>query len=69
MLPTVSYSIAAMMKRIVIITISMVVGGKGMNFYDGFGLVLVFVGLYCYDRWGSKRHGPGSNPGSAKANN
>ncbi|KAH3664081.1 hypothetical protein OGAPHI_004795 [Ogataea philodendri] len=54
-LPTVTYSIAAMMKRIVIITISMIMIRKSLSFLEVLGLLHVAVGLYCYDRWGSKR--------------
>ncbi|KAG7725645.1 hypothetical protein KL948_004829 [Ogataea haglerorum] len=55
LLPTVTYSIAAMMKRIVIISVSMIITGKRLSLLEITGLVHVAIGLYCYDRWGSKR--------------
>ncbi|ODQ81999.1 hypothetical protein BABINDRAFT_32448 [Babjeviella inositovora NRRL Y-12698] len=52
---TVTYSIASMLKRIVIITISisLMVNGYGITRYQGLGLGMIVCGLYCYDRWGS----------------
>ncbi|ODV86683.1 hypothetical protein CANARDRAFT_6259 [[Candida] arabinofermentans NRRL YB-2248] len=55
MLPTVTYSIAAMMKRIVIITISMILTGKKLTLLEGLGLFFIGVGLFSYDRWGSRK--------------
>lgn len=69
LIPALSYSIASMMKRIVIIVVSIVVqigssvpdGKKKNKSYmgkisqeQGFGLALIGIGLYCYDRWGSR---------------
>lgn len=58
----VSYSIASMMKRIIIIFISIAFtierssGTSGKRFTKSkvFGLILTSIGLYCYDKWGSK---------------
>lgn len=66
LIPALSYSIASMLKRIVVILVSVLfaVEGSGvsasngwfrrMSIYQVQGLVLIAVGLYCYDRWGSK---------------
>ncbi|CUM63102.1 uncharacterized protein PRCAT00000668001 [Priceomyces carsonii] len=64
LIPALSYSIASMMKRIVLITVSIVfVMGSSSSQEGKFGsmtreqlqgLVLIAVGLYCYDKWGSK---------------
>lgn len=50
-IPTVTYSIASMMKRIVIITVSILVAGHQLNTSQMLGLSLVGIGLYTYDRW------------------
>lgn len=61
LIPALSYSIASMMKRIVLITVSIIfaVGiestGSWYNHITReqfFGLVLISIGLYCYDKWG-----------------
>lgn len=61
-----SYSIASMMKRIVIIFLGLVfaVESSGLHSTDKWfgkisseqllGLCLITLGLYCYDRWGSR---------------
>lgn len=66
LIPALSYSIASMLKRIVVILVSVLfaVEGSGvsasngwfrrMSIYQVQGLVSIAVGLYCYDRWGSK---------------
>ncbi|CUM46591.1 uncharacterized protein AC631_02043 [Debaryomyces fabryi] len=68
LIPALSYSIASMMKRIVIITVSIILAigstqpherdsskwfGK-INTQQLYGLILIAIGLYCYDRWGSR---------------
>lgn len=68
LIPALSYSIASMMKRIVIITVSIVLAigstprsEPGSSKWFGkiktqqlYGLILIAIGLYCYDRWGSR---------------
>ncbi|EGW30844.1 uncharacterized protein SPAPADRAFT_62711 [Spathaspora passalidarum NRRL Y-27907] len=63
-IPALSYSIASMMKRIVIITVSIVfvVGSDSsgnklfgkISSQQAVGLALIAIGLYSYDRWGSR---------------
>ncbi|EGV66878.1 hypothetical protein CANTEDRAFT_117866 [Yamadazyma tenuis ATCC 10573] len=62
-IPAVSYSIASLMKRIWLITVSIVMAANNHdpNKYFGkltsgqlLGLLLTGFGLYCYDKWGSK---------------
>ncbi|KAI5951177.1 hypothetical protein KGF54_004251 [Candida jiufengensis] len=69
-IPALSYSIASMLKRIVLITVSIIltfnfsttsndsllVSSKlnNLTFEQCLGLVLIGIGLYCYDRWGSR---------------
>ncbi|KAG0680122.1 hypothetical protein C6P40_001755 [Pichia californica] len=55
MLPTVTYSIANMMKRIIVITISILVRGHPPTLLEGLGLFHVSCGLYIYEKWGSKK--------------
>lgn len=57
MLSTVSYSIAAMMKRIVVITVSIIILGKSVSPLGIFGIFCVGSGLLVYDRWGGRRKG------------
>lgn len=62
LIPTVSYSIASMMKRIFLITTSIILATEhDPSRYFGklsgvqlIGLLLTGFGLYCYDKWGSK---------------
>lgn len=63
LIPAVSYSIASLMKRIWLITVSIVMATKEHDSSKYFGkltgsqllgLMLTGVGLYCYDKWGSK---------------
>lgn len=56
-LSTVSYSIAAMLKRIVIIGVSMLFLGKNINFTGIVGLCHVAVGLFVYEKYGGRRKG------------
>lgn len=64
LIPALSYSIASMMKRIVIIVISLVLAGTTRGTGEGkwfgrvtsqqmLGLMLLGIGLYSYDKWGS----------------
>ncbi|RLV93949.1 putative transporter [Spathaspora sp. JA1] len=60
-IPALSYSIASMMKRIVIITVSMLVVVQANESHfrqitsqQSIGLGLIAIGLYSYDRWGSR---------------
>lgn len=59
-LPTLSYSIASLLKRIVIITLSMSIVTNSTSKLQKItgqqvsGLILITIGLLCYDRWGSR---------------
>lgn len=65
-IPALSYSIASMLKRIIIIVISILFAVEStsaklpdkwfgrMSTQQLRGLGLITVGLYCYDRWGSR---------------
>lgn len=55
-LPTVTFSIVNMIKKIVIISVSMIIttGSLHLGPRELAGLSLISVGLYAYDRWGSK---------------
>ncbi|ONH77153.1 putative transporter SLY41 [Pichia kudriavzevii] len=56
MLPTVTYSIANMMKRIIVIAVSIAFKGKFPTFLEWLGLLHVSLGLYIYEKMGrSKR--------------
>ena len=50
-LPTISYSIASMMKRIIIIAISIFLR-DAINPLEWLGLIHIALGLYVYERWG-----------------
>lgn len=66
LIPTLSYSVASMMKRILIIAVSMILAighsvAEDKEKWFGMmtteqlsGLMLIAIGLYCYDRWGSR---------------
>lgn len=54
-LPTVTYSIANLMKRIIIMTVSMIMTGKQLTFHEFLGLLHIAIGLYAYDKWGSHK--------------
>ncbi|KAK6464873.1 member of triose phosphate translocator family [Scheffersomyces coipomensis] len=60
MLSPVNYSIASILKRIVIILISFIwenkINAKKFSSLQQFGLLLTLFGLYCYDRWGVSSH-------------
>ncbi|SMN20514.1 similar to Saccharomyces cerevisiae YOR307C SLY41 Protein involved in ER-to-Golgi transport [Maudiozyma saulgeensis] len=51
LLSTVNYSVANIMKRIVIISVALV-WESHLSFMQFFGLLLTVMGLYGYDRWG-----------------
>lgn len=53
-LPTVTYSIASMMKKITVIVVSMLYTGHHISTTQFLGLGLTTAGLYTYDRWGGK---------------
>ena len=55
MLPTVTYSIANMMKRIIVIAISMILRGTKLGTLEWVGLLHVTVGLYIYEKLGTKQ--------------
>lgn len=55
MVSPVNYSIANILKRIIIISCSIIIEGITLNIQQWFGLTLTFVGLYCYDKWGVQR--------------
>lgn len=50
----VNYSIANIMKRIIVIVVAILWEGQTVSQVQGYGLGLTMVGLYCYDRWGTK---------------
>ncbi|KAH3679901.1 hypothetical protein WICMUC_000644 [Wickerhamomyces mucosus] len=52
---TVNYSIANIMKRIVVIAMAMVWERENVTFNQGIGLGLTLIGLYCYDKWGMRK--------------
>lgn len=62
LIPAVTYSIASMMKRIVLITVSIILASNNYDPHKYFGkltgvqllgLFSTGFGLYCYDKWGS----------------
>lgn len=55
MVSPVNYSIANILKRIIIISFSIIIEGITLNFQQYFGLSLTFIGLYVYDKWGVQR--------------
>lgn len=50
----VSYSIASLLKRIVVITAAIGWFGQPISSQQGWGIVISFLGLYLYDRFGGK---------------
>ncbi|CAM9016570.1 unnamed protein product [Wickerhamomyces anomalus] len=54
-IPTVSYSVASMMKKITIIVVSMMFTGHQITGIQFIGLSLTAIGLYSYDRWGGNK--------------
>lgn len=56
-LSSVNYSVANIMKRIVVISVAVLWETK-VNLIQVFGVILTIVGLYGYDKWGlSKKNG------------
>lgn len=55
MVSPVNYSIANILKRIIIISCSIIIEGIKLNTQQWLGLSLTFIGLYCYDKWGVVR--------------
>lgn len=55
MVSPVNYSIANILKRIIIISCSIIIEGITLNMQQWTGLSLTFMGLYCYDKWGVQR--------------
>lgn len=51
-LPTIPYSISNMLKRIIIISISILLNGNKLCVFEWIGLANIFIGLYVYERWG-----------------
>lgn len=51
---TVSYSIASLFKRIVVITVAIFWFGQQVSTAQGWGIAITFFGLYLYDKFGSK---------------
>ncbi|KAI5956709.1 hypothetical protein KGF54_000326 [Candida jiufengensis] len=54
-LSPIDYSIANILKRIFIILISFIWELKNFTPLQSLGLIITLFGLYCYDRWGTKR--------------
>ena len=50
----INYSIANIMKKIAIILVSFLWERQSISSNQSYGLVLTIIGLYCYDRWGTK---------------
>lgn len=48
----VNYSVANILKRIVVISIAILVEREKVSKNQGFGLLLTMIGLYAYDKWG-----------------
>ncbi|KAH3668271.1 hypothetical protein OGAPHI_002025 [Ogataea philodendri] len=55
MVSPINYSIANILKRIIIISCSILVEGTHLSAVQWTGLALTFIGLYCYDKWGVQR--------------
>lgn len=57
LLSSINYSVANIMKRIVVISVALFWETK-LNFFQVFGVILTIAGLYGYDKWGlSKKDG------------
>lgn len=57
MVSPINYSIANILKRIIIIAFSIIIEGTHtqLSGKQWVGLILTFIGLYSYDRWGTER--------------
>lgn len=51
----INYSIANILKRIIIILVAFIIEGKSLTLNQIFGISLTFIGLFAYDRWGMKK--------------
>lgn len=51
----INYSIANILKRIIVISFSIFIEGTLFSTFQYIGLLLTFSGLYAYDRWGIQR--------------
>lgn len=56
MVSPVTYSVASLVKRIVVVTFSIVWFGQRVNALQGWGIMVTFFGLYLYDRLGGDSH-------------
>ncbi|CAN6620707.1 uncharacterized transporter Sly41p [Trichomonascus vanleenenianus] len=56
MVTPVTYSVASLVKRIVVITCAIVWFGQQVTLAQGWGILLTFLGLYLYDRVGGDRN-------------
>lgn len=56
MVSPVTYSVASLVKRIVVVTFSIVWFGQRVNALQGWGILITFAGLYLYDRMGGDVH-------------
>lgn len=63
MVSPVTYSVASLLKRIVVIVWAIIWFGQSVSGIQGFGIFLTFTGLYLYDRCGGdkKKGGHGSS--------
>lgn len=52
---TVSYSIASLLKRVFVMSAAIAWFGQRVSSTQGYGIALTFVGLYIYDRFGTKK--------------
>lgn len=50
----INYSIANLMKKIIIIVVSFIWERQSISSNQSYGLILTILGLYCYDKWGAK---------------
>ena len=55
MVSPVTYSVASLIKRIVVITVAIIWFGQQVTSAQGWGILLTFTGLYLYDRFGGDR--------------
>jgi solute carrier family 35 protein E1 len=56
MVSPVTYSVASLIKRIVVITVAILWFGQQVSSTQGWGIILTFAGLYLYDRSGGDKH-------------
>lgn len=53
----VTYSVASLIKRIAVVTVSILWFGQKVSAMQQFGIVLTFGGLYIYDKFGGDKVG------------